>query len=389
MPAPIIQAYYDHLESFSRAFAQEAQLTMQLGQHVTRLVGHLMAGGWVGVGAEHFFREMDDLVLPALGRLSEALQHGGDALQHISSTFKEAEEEAGKLFNGEGGESIFRNPFLRSSKPEAGDIQIETLMTFRGGTPFVTGLKDGDHAVHPNDVRQGGIGNCWMMAPLAALAQNNPSLIENMIWPNDDGTYTVRLYEEKFFGGYEAVDIVVTPEFPEGKLYNEVSESWIPANAHAGVGDRGKDQVEIWPLLIEKAYAQMQGDGDALEGYEEIGSAGGPWNTKDFMSAVTGQPSNTDVVFPSFDDLATLHEEGNLITLATANAPKFLASDYVTSGQLVSAHEYYVTDVDTENRTVTVRNPWGWDEGEVVIPADDLGDAFASLNNNPGGARPE
>ena len=42
---------------------------------------------------------------------------------------------------------------------------------------------------------QGNLGDCYLIATLGALAKSNPSVIENMIIPNDDNTWTVRFYE--------------------------------------------------------------------------------------------------------------------------------------------------------------------------------------------------
>jgi WXG100 family type VII secretion target len=381
MAEHIIQAYYDDLEGFARSFAQEAQQTTQLGQVISRLMGDLLAGGWVGVGADQFFREMDDLVLPAVSRLGDALQDGSAAVRRLMEVFKEAEEEAGKCFD-----LRIINPFLMNAQPKAGDVHIESMTFYPGSTAFLTGTGDG-RAVHPNDVSQGRMGNCWMMAPLAGLAQTNPGLIERMIRKNADGSYTVTLYK-KSGGKYVPTEINVFPTFPEGKVFDPQTKQWVPANAHAGTGDQAGGQTEIWPMLIEKAYAQMEGGGDALKGYDSISDGGLPTSSGNFMSALTGQPSTSNVIFPTFEELVDMKRDGQIITLGTANVPKFLANDYVKSGQLVGGHQYYVTNIDPVNRTVTVRNPWGWDRGEITIPADDLNSAFLSLNHNPGGPRP-
>ncbi|MDT9702669.1 C2 family cysteine protease, partial [Streptomyces sp. P17] len=40
-------------------------------------------------------------------------------------------------------------------------------------------------------VSQGDVGDCYFEAALAGLAQQDPSLIKNMITVNSNGTYTV------------------------------------------------------------------------------------------------------------------------------------------------------------------------------------------------------
>ncbi len=48
------------------------------------------------------------------------------------------------------------------------------------GQPFIEGAGDG-RAVHPNDVSQGGIGDCYFMSSLATVADQKPDVIQNMI----------------------------------------------------------------------------------------------------------------------------------------------------------------------------------------------------------------
>jgi hypothetical protein len=43
-----------------------------------------------------------------------------------------------------------------------------------------------------NDINQGYLGDCFLLGPLAEVAQQNPSIIESMITNNGNGTYGVR-----------------------------------------------------------------------------------------------------------------------------------------------------------------------------------------------------
>lgn len=56
----------------------------------------------------------------------------------------------------------------------------------------------GNNDVNPNDIRQGGLGNCWMMSSASALAEK-PGRIKRMFLNtenklNDAGIYAVNLY---------------------------------------------------------------------------------------------------------------------------------------------------------------------------------------------------
>jgi len=72
----------------------------------------LRSGDWVGLGAERFFQEMHDLVMPGMNRLISGLKDASNATRKISDALREAEADAGALFRG--GSSSHRH----SHKPE-------------------------------------------------------------------------------------------------------------------------------------------------------------------------------------------------------------------------------------------------------------------------------
>ncbi|CAG0965384.1 hypothetical protein ANRL4_00923 [Anaerolineae bacterium] len=97
-----IQANYDCLQEILRQFMRHADMTVALTVQVEGLVEQLQGGAWRGVGAEAFYAEMRDLILPALRRLEDALQFAGEGTGKIHTILREAEEEAARLFRGEG-----------------------------------------------------------------------------------------------------------------------------------------------------------------------------------------------------------------------------------------------------------------------------------------------
>ncbi|MEJ7735676.1 MAG: C2 family cysteine protease, partial [Polyangiaceae bacterium] len=174
------------------------------------------------------------------------------------------------------------NPFasVRSGNPNPafGNIPGGRNATYQTipGVPTVQGAGDAT-AVHPNDVGQGQIGDCYLISAMAAVANRNPQLIQDAVVANSDGSYTVTFYERAawynpFDSGYHPVQIRVTGDFPA------VNGNPVFAQPGDGTG-AGR---ELWPMIVEKAYAQWQG------GYDRIGTggtAGGP------MSALTGRDS--------------------------------------------------------------------------------------------------
>lgn len=120
-----------------------------------------------------------------------------------------------------------------------------------------------------NDINQGAIGNCYLLAALMALADTRPDVLRNAIQgPLADGSYNVRIHTG--FGDDPKVPLVpkvvnVSPNFYVNKT------SVIMNGQPEAVGDpgeltfaRGGDRdaagnEELWVKLIEKAFAAEAG----------------------------------------------------------------------------------------------------------------------------------
>lgn len=118
------------------------------------------------------------------------------------------------------------------------------------------------------DVHQGELGDCWLMAPLASIANARPWEIQKLIQDNLDGTYTVH-----FAGGDQTVsaEYATNLDIDYGGGRRETEAGYL----NFAYGTQSGAQ---WPMIIEKAYAQM------LEGYEAL-DGGSPFNA---LSAILG-----------------------------------------------------------------------------------------------------
>jgi len=237
---------------------------------------------------------------------------------------------------------------------DAGKVEYEHYE----GKPFIQGNGE-PNAVDPSDVDQGQLADCYVVASLGGLATRNPDLIRKAVRDNGNGTYTVTFYEEGFWpwSDYEKVEITVNADFPtvNGSPY------------YMNPGEGG----EMWGMIIEKAYAQWQG------GYDEIeqGSA------SDVLEALTGQESDWD---DDFDSLADHWDAGDVITLASADDKGH--GPLYQNGTLNTNHEYFVTGVDREKGTVTLRNPFGYDETPpITLTFAEVEAHFEQMTWNPGG----
>jgi Flp pilus assembly pilin Flp len=267
--------------------------------------------------------------------------------------------------NPQGAEGAGAKPMVGSNKdPKFIDVDAakDAVSTKADGKPFIDGGGDG-RAIHPSDLSQGQLGDCYFVATLAALAHTKPGAIEQGIQDNGDGTYTVTFYDRGLFGT-DTVKIRVTPEFPKK------DGRWVFIKP----GDTEGTKAELWPMLYEKAFAQWKG------GYKAIGGGGSP---DDVMSYITGQSSSwnrTTGIFSdmSFSDFADKFD-ANVTVAATQSKDNAKGKAVFEDGRLVANHAYWVESVDRDKQTVTVRNPWGWDEKPVTLSWDDFKQGFGTV----------
>jgi WXG100 family type VII secretion target len=100
MTAATIRADYDQLKQVATAFRKNVEASQRTLQAIRRNKEVLQGGDWMGQGANAFYREMDDSVLPTLQRLINALETAADSTAQISSLMKEAEDQAANALKG-------------------------------------------------------------------------------------------------------------------------------------------------------------------------------------------------------------------------------------------------------------------------------------------------
>jgi WXG100 family type VII secretion target len=89
-----VRVNYETLDEMESKFTQLADDVQAMANKIKSLDSNLRQGGWVGRGSDAFYAEMDDLVMPAVARLRQALDEGGQTLNRLARIFGEAEEEA-------------------------------------------------------------------------------------------------------------------------------------------------------------------------------------------------------------------------------------------------------------------------------------------------------
>jgi hypothetical protein len=200
------------------------------------------------------------------------------------------------------------------------------------------------NGVSGNDVMQKYLADCYLIAAMSSVAKVNPELIEKAFKKRTDGTYDVTIYEQKG-AKWVPVKVHIDADLPHN--------DWTDLSYASG-----RDEKELWPALLEKAFAQRAGSYGAIEG-------GVPGEA---MSALTGKPSTmTDFQAKGvkadqvFEALKLALKEKRPATASTYGPSS--DAKYTNSG-LYSDHAYSVFGVETVGgqRFVQLRNPWGESE---------------------------
>lgn len=276
--------------------------------------------------------------------------------------------------------------------------------------------------ISPRDVRQGQVGDCYLMAALISLAATQPGVIQRAISPDGPGRWKVRLYAKQKDGSFKANTYVIDNMFPASAAggmayahsnqtgfkqvslgstyvdnrYNDpLFQGAIPADAEmkenfAEIPDA--DNRELWPAIIEKAYAMhapaigMVQQGKRSGGYDDIGQGDGSHTALEVM---TGKPANaTDMAMLAGDRLfqridAALRA-GAPVTAGTPGSQKKRNEKLMLGSNLYGNHAYAVLAL--KGLDITLRNPWGRTYKDSDLEArpelqgkDDTGDITLTL----------
>lgn len=124
MPAPKVRGEYDELQQIASIFAVQAERSQRSLRQIKSQVETLQGGDWIGQGAQAFYKEMDQQVLPALNRLVEALNQAQQTTKQISKIVQETEETTARLLGGAGMFAAMqdgRGPGAEAAAEEAGE----------------------------------------------------------------------------------------------------------------------------------------------------------------------------------------------------------------------------------------------------------------------------
>ena len=191
------------------------------------------------------------------------------------------------------------------------------------------------------DVRQGNVGDCYLLAGLAEVAIKNPIAIRNMFIVNGDGTYTVR-----FYNGQQADYVTVDSYLPV-----DANGQYVFANYKQSLANTS---IALWVPLAEKAYAQINEEGwlrtDGENSYASL-DLGWP---NDVFTQVTAKPAARTLSLAStlnFYQFVAAYQTGSMLCVVSNETP--------TDPRIADNHVYAVVSYNVATRTVLVFNPWG------------------------------
>lgn len=88
---------FEALNTVGNQFQQQAEQVQQIINLLTPKIEDLRGGGWIGKGANAFYLEMDDRVLPTLIALKRALEETQSTLNQVATDFSNADDEISQI----------------------------------------------------------------------------------------------------------------------------------------------------------------------------------------------------------------------------------------------------------------------------------------------------
>eukprot|EP00727_Mastigamoeba_balamuthi_P011140 m51a1_g6649 putative calpain-5 (1042) ;mRNA; f:127553-135070 len=217
-----------------------------------------------------------------------------------------------------------------------------------------------------SDIEQGGIGTCYLLAAIAALAETAPAFLRDHVFYStllDElgcaqlGLYALRLYNDRG----RAVFVVMDDHVPCAvhKRHGDKEARLQPVYAHT------RTRTAWYVALIEKAYAKLRGTYEAIdagcERYAKEALTGGVSNVLYLTSWELRRERQRGTLWPR---VAGLLSDPTTVNLLTCTIDPALDAEARAKG-LISGHAYTLLRavcVGRRHHLVKLLNPYGDEE---------------------------
>ena len=243
------------------------------------------------------------------------------------------------------------------------------------------------------DVNQGYLGDCYLLAPLAEIAQQDPTAIQNMITVNyaSNGT-TVTSYGVRFYYNGVARYVTVNADLAYESSPTSAPSSTAGTLFNDGAAGNASGGYDLWASIVEQAYAEIQKQGlitanssyNYGNSFSSIGNGGYPEYS---LEEVTDATAITDFAATKASGSSaystwtenvynqSLSRTSSTASLSTATVQSALVADLAagndlvltsltnaTSGgmeTLISDHAMAIVGFDATTGNFEIYNPWG------------------------------
>lgn len=274
---------------------------------------------------------------------------------------------------------------LRIDRPEAHDRYADDPIPQNDYAEALRARPALDGPPRRDQVEQGGLGDCGVMAAMGAVAAHRPEAIVRCVRDAADGGYAMELHHPEWRGDVceptgDTVRMAVPSEVPvfdhqpDRPAFAQAPEGAWPAaleKALAGYDqawtpEQRADWESRWEQIkaVRNAEREAKGveplpDGPSPTGYARLNQGTNAWDRAEILTQVTGEAA---VVrrFPDSDDALAAELEVQLAdrkpVLAGSRPVDKVAGEARLPHGLYPSHAYEVTAV--QDGKVHLHNPW-------------------------------